>query len=85
MVASTASLSGDERLKWETEVSKLYGQLDEKDDEINQQSQLVEKLKEQMLEQEELVRHGGGAGGGGGHEGAGGGSVGLLVSWGSRV
>ena len=59
MVASTASLSADERLKWETEVAKLYGQLDEKDDEINQQSQLVEKLKEQMLEQEELVRHGG--------------------------
>ncbi|KAF0310004.1 Kinesin heavy chain [Amphibalanus amphitrite] len=55
MVASTASLSSDERLKWETEVAKLYGQLDEKDDEINQQSQLVEKLKEQMLEQEELI------------------------------
>ncbi|XP_037085145.1 kinesin heavy chain-like [Pollicipes pollicipes] len=55
LVSSTASLSGDERLKWENEVAKLYGQLDEKDDEINQQSQLVEKLKEQMLEQEELI------------------------------
>merc|ERR1740128_18622 len=29
--------------------------LDEKDDEIQEQSQLVEKLKEQMLEQEELI------------------------------
>jgi len=55
MVSSSASLSGDERVKWESEVAKLYGQLDEKDDEINQQSQLVEKLKEQMLEQEELI------------------------------
>ena len=29
--------------------------LDEKDDEIQEQSGLVEKLKEQMLEQEELI------------------------------
>lgn len=29
--------------------------MDEKDDEIQEQSQLVEKLKEQMLEQEELI------------------------------
>lgn len=33
----------------------LYQQLDDKDEEINQQSQLVEKLKEQMMEQEELI------------------------------
>ncbi|MFT7812274.1 kinesin-1 heavy chain-like [Arapaima gigas] len=39
----------------EEELAKLYKQLDDKDDEINQQSQLAEKLKQQMLEQEELL------------------------------
>ena len=33
----------------------MYQMLDEKDDEIQEQSSLVEKLKEQMLEQEELI------------------------------
>lgn len=41
--------------EWARERERLYHSLDEKDDEINQQSQLVEKLKEQMLEQEELI------------------------------
>ncbi|XP_066984247.1 kinesin heavy chain-like isoform X2 [Macrobrachium rosenbergii] len=41
--------------EWARERERLYQSLDEKDDEINQQSQLVEKLKEQMLEQEELI------------------------------
>ncbi|XP_069683547.1 kinesin heavy chain isoform X2 [Periplaneta americana] len=49
------SLSNEERQKLEEEREKLYQQLDEKDEEINQQSQFVEKLKEQMLEQEELI------------------------------
>lgn len=48
-------LSSEERMKFEEERTRLYGQLDEKDDELDKQCQLVEKLKEQMLEQEELI------------------------------
>nr|XP_056714047.1 kinesin heavy chain isoform X2 [Euleptes europaea] len=48
-------ISEEERHKYEEEIRKLYKQLDDKDDEINQQSQLMEKLKEQMLDQEELL------------------------------
>nr|CAG4643721.1 EOG090X014G [Lepidurus arcticus] len=39
----------------DNERERLYQQLDEKDEEINQHSQFVEKLKEQILEQEELI------------------------------
>ncbi|XP_061877492.1 kinesin-1 heavy chain-like isoform X3 [Entelurus aequoreus] len=39
----------------EAEMAKLYKELDDKDDEIHQQSQLLEKIKEQMLDQEELL------------------------------
>ncbi|XP_036427083.1 kinesin heavy chain [Colossoma macropomum] len=39
----------------EEQIRQLYKQLDDKDDEINLQSQLVEKLKKQMLDQEELL------------------------------
>lgn len=49
------SLSNEERQKLEEERERLYQQLDEKDEEINQQSQYVEKLKDQMLDQEELI------------------------------
>ncbi|XP_060888987.1 kinesin heavy chain-like [Labrus mixtus] len=49
------SVTGDERSKYEEDISTLYKQLDDKDDEINQQSQLAEKLKEQMMDQEELL------------------------------
>ncbi|XP_031440234.1 kinesin-1 heavy chain isoform X2 [Clupea harengus] len=60
-MASTPNLPAGGRLtdvekeKCEVELAKLYKQLDDKDDEINQQSQLAEKLKQQMLEQEELL------------------------------
>merc|ERR1719216_495116 len=49
----TSHISLEERNKIERE--RLYQMLDEKDDEIQEQSQLVEKLKEQMLEQEDLI------------------------------
>ncbi|XP_016333392.1 kinesin heavy chain-like [Sinocyclocheilus anshuiensis] len=45
----------EHKLKYEEDIRKLYKQLDDKDDEINLQCQLVEKLKEQMLDQEELL------------------------------
>uniref|UniRef100_A0A665TCS1 Kinesin family member 5C n=1 Tax=Echeneis naucrates TaxID=173247 RepID=A0A665TCS1_ECHNA len=47
--------SSEERSKYEEDISNLYKQLDDKDDEINQHSQLAEKLKEQMMDQEELL------------------------------
>ncbi|XDV27912.1 hypothetical protein PO909_031357 [Leuciscus waleckii] len=50
-----ARLTDSEKEKCEVELTKLYEQLDDKDEEINQQSQLVEKLKQQMLDQEELL------------------------------
>ncbi|KAG8188232.1 hypothetical protein JTE90_021253 [Oedothorax gibbosus] len=48
-------LGNAERQRFEEERLRLYAQLDEKDDEIDRQSQLIEKLKEQMVEQEEVI------------------------------
>ncbi|XP_056007351.1 kinesin heavy chain-like [Ostrea edulis] len=60
--AMTASVSStvDENTKaqFEEEKLKLYAQLDDKDEEINELSQMIERLKEQMLEQEELITMG---------------------------
>ncbi|ETE65249.1 Kinesin heavy chain isoform 5C, partial [Ophiophagus hannah] len=55
IVPVVASISSEEKRKYEEEVTSLYRQLDDKDDEINQQSQLAEKLKQQMLDQDELL------------------------------
>ncbi|XP_015677557.1 kinesin heavy chain isoform X3 [Protobothrops mucrosquamatus] len=55
IVPVVASISTEEKRKFEEEVTSLYRQLDDKDDEINQQSQLAEKLKQQMLDQDELL------------------------------
>ncbi|XP_063174448.1 kinesin heavy chain [Candoia aspera] len=55
IVPLVAGISTEEKRKYEEEVTSLYRQLDDKDDEINQQSQLAEKLKQQMLDQEELL------------------------------
>ncbi|KAM6188944.1 LOW QUALITY PROTEIN: kinesin heavy chain-like [Sarcoramphus papa] len=45
----------EERRKYEEKIRKLYKQLDDQEDEINQQSQIMEKLKQQMLDQEEVL------------------------------
>ncbi|XP_041365927.1 kinesin heavy chain-like isoform X2 [Gigantopelta aegis] len=50
-----STITENERTQWESEKMKIYQQLDDKDEEINSQAQLIEKLKEQMLEQEELI------------------------------
>lgn len=55
LTAMIGSISGDERARLEAERERLYQQLDEKDEEINQQSQYVENLKDQIIEQEDLI------------------------------
>lgn len=55
IVPVVAGISVEEKEKYDDEISSLYRQLDDKDDEINQQSQLAEKLKQQMLDQDELL------------------------------
>jgi kinesin family protein 5 len=52
--STTGPMSDEERRKYEEERSRLYQQLDEKDDEIQVQSQLVEKYKSQQQEAEEI-------------------------------
>ncbi|XP_068922867.1 kinesin heavy chain [Petaurus breviceps papuanus] len=53
MTPVVSSISTEEKQKYDEEITCLYRQLDDKDDEINQQSQLAEKLKQQMLDQDE--------------------------------
>lgn len=53
-LAMTGSISIEERQKLEEERESLFQQLDEKDEEINQQSQDIVKFREQLLEQEEV-------------------------------
>nr|XP_040023651.1 kinesin-1 heavy chain-like isoform X2 [Gasterosteus aculeatus aculeatus] len=48
-------LTEAETKQYGAEMAKLYKEMDDKDDEINQQSQLLESLKQQMLDQEELL------------------------------
>ncbi|XP_015776334.1 PREDICTED: kinesin heavy chain isoform 5C-like [Acropora digitifera] len=50
------AVSDKERKKFEDEKSKLYMQMDEKDDEIQKQARLINQLKEQLGEQEESLK-----------------------------
>ncbi|KAK3587814.1 hypothetical protein CHS0354_019680 [Potamilus streckersoni] len=55
MSGSVSNISDSDRAIMESERIKLYQQLDDKDDEINNMAQLIENLKQQMLDQEELL------------------------------
>ena len=54
LTAMVGSITADERTRFEGELERLYQELDDKDEEINQHSQYIMKLKEQILDQEEL-------------------------------
>ncbi|KAG8432309.1 hypothetical protein GDO86_016810, partial [Hymenochirus boettgeri] len=52
---SLLAATNQENKKYDEEIASLYRQLDDKDDEINQQSQMTEKITQQMQDQEELL------------------------------
>ena len=56
LTSATGPITDADRKKYEEERATLYQQLDEKDDEITHHSQLAERLKQQLNEQEELIK-----------------------------
>lgn len=56
LTSSIGAITDADRKKYEEERATLYQQLDEKDDEITHHSQLAERLKQQLNEQEELIK-----------------------------
>ncbi|GMT19230.1 hypothetical protein PFISCL1PPCAC_10527 [Pristionchus fissidentatus] len=55
LLSGTGVITDEDRKKYEEERTKLYQQLDEKDDEIQQSSQMNNRLKQQMAEMEEQL------------------------------
>lgn len=56
LTSAIGAITDADRKKYEEERAQLYQQLDEKDDEITLHSQMAEQLKQQMNEQEELIK-----------------------------
>ncbi|VDN53580.1 unnamed protein product [Dracunculus medinensis] len=56
LTSPIGAITDADRRKYEEERAVLYQQLDEKDDEITLHSQMAERLKQQMNEQEELIK-----------------------------
>ncbi|XP_033116058.1 kinesin heavy chain-like isoform X3 [Anneissia japonica] len=55
-VTQVETISNEDREKWEQERTDLYKLLDSKDSEIDASSQMVERLRQQMLEQDDMVQ-----------------------------
>lgn len=52
---SAQPIDQEERMKFEEEKTRLYAQLDDKEEEISRQSSLIERFKNQLHEQEEIL------------------------------